>query len=223
MLFIIPTPIGNLGDISLRAIERLKTADFILAEDTRVSGKLLKHLGINGQLRSYHNNNEHRVVDSIVSELRSGSTAALISDAGTPGISDPGYLLISACINADISIECLPGATAFVPALVLSGLPSHHFYFEGFLPHKKGRQTRLRYLADLEDTFIIYESPHRIKRCIRELLEVCGQERKACLCRELTKLYEETVRYTLGELNSWAEKQTKIKGELVLVVAGKSN
>lgn len=223
MLFVIPTPIGNLGDISLRAIERLKTADFILAEDTRVSGKLLKHLGINGQLRSYHNNNEHRVVDSIVSELRSGSTAALISDAGTPGISDPGYLLISACINADISIECLPGATAFVPALVLSGLPSHHFYFEGFLPHKKGRQTRLRYLADLEDTFIIYESPHRIKRCIRELLEVCGQERKACLCRELTKLYEETVRYTLGELNSWAEKQTKIKGELVLVVAGKSN
>ncbi len=221
MLLIIPTPIGNLGDISVRATAQLGAVDFVLAEDTRVSRKLLDHLGITTRLRPYHAKNEHRTTKGIVSELQQGATAALISDAGTPGISDPGYLLVRACIDAGIDLECLPGATAFVPALILSGLPSHRFFFEGFLPHKKGRQTRLAYLASLEDTFILYESPHRIHRCLKELSAVCGDGRPACLCRELTKMHEEIVRGSLPEIVSWAEGRTKIKGEIVVVVGGR--
>lgn len=220
MLTIIPTPIGNLGDISTRAIEQLKQVDIILAEDTRVSGRLLKHLGISASLRSYHINNEHRITNQIVDELKEGASVGLITDAGTPGISDPGYLLVRACIDADVNVQCLPGATAFVPALVISGLPTHHFFFEGFLPHKKGRQTRLAYLASLEDTFILYESPHRIHRCLRELSTICGAERPACLCRELTKMHEEVVRGSLIELTSWADERAKIRGEIVVVVGG---
>ncbi|NND07167.1 MAG: 16S rRNA (cytidine(1402)-2'-O)-methyltransferase [Saprospiraceae bacterium] len=220
MLTIIPTPIGNLGDISVRAIEQLKQVDFLLAEDTRVSGRLLKHFGITVSLRSYHIKNEHRLTSQIVDELKEGACAGLITDAGTPGISDPGYLLVRACIDAGVNVQCLPGATAFVPALILSGLPNHHFFFEGFLPHKKGRQTRLAYLASLEDTFILYESPHRIHRCLRELSTICGAERSACLCRELTKMHEEVVRGSLIELVSWAEERARIRGEIVVVVGG---
>ncbi len=220
MLTIIPTPIGNLDDITFRALEKLKGVDQILAEDTRVSGRLLQHFNISTPLRSYHVNNEHRIVDSVVSDLLSGKEIALVSDAGTPGISDPAYLLVQACISAGIKIECLPGATAFVPALVVSGLPSHHFYFEGFLPHKKGRHSRLKYLATLDVTFILYESPHRIARCIRELIDHCGNERQACICRELTKLHEEVVRGSLEDLKAWSESKPKIKGEIVVVVQG---
>lgn len=220
MLYIVPTPIGNLGDITHRAIDILRQVDFVIAEDTRVSGQLLKHLDLNKAMRSYHVNNEHKVVESICQQLTSGQSAALITDAGTPGISDPGYLLIRACINREIEVQCLPGPTAFVPALVISGLPVHHFYFEGFLPHKKGRQTRLAYLATLVDTFVLYESPHRITRCIDELIVVCGAERQGCICRELTKLYEEVVRGSLQDLKTWASSKEKIKGEIVLVVGG---
>jgi 16S rRNA (cytidine1402-2'-O)-methyltransferase len=221
MLYVVPTPIGNLADITLRAIEILNQVDFISAEDTRVSGQLLKHLKINKALRSFHVNNEHRVVESITTQLVSGQNAALISDAGTPGISDPGYRLVRSCIVPEIEVQCLPGATAFVPALVVSGLPTHRFYFEGFLPHKKGKKTRLDYLASLPDTFIIYESPHRVIKCLKELAEACGAERQACVCRELSKLHEEVARGTLGDLGTWAEAKTSIKGEIVIVVAGK--
>ncbi len=221
MLYIVPTPIGHLGDITRRAIDVLRQVDFVLAEDTRVSGLLLKHLEINKHLRSYHANNEHRVVEPIVRQLVAGQSAALVTDAGTPGISDPGYLLIRACLDQGVEVQCLPGATAFVPALVVSGLPAHHFYFEGFLPHKKGRKTRLEYLAALPDTFILYESPHRMLRCINDLIEVCGGDRPGCICRELTKLHEEVVRGPLLELKTWADAKEKIKGEIVVVVGGK--
>jgi len=221
MLYIVPTPIGHLGDITRRAIDVLRQVDFVLAEDTRVSGLLLKHLEINKHLRSYHANNEHRVVEPIVRQLVAGQSAALVTDAGTPGISDPGYLLIRTCLDQGVEVQCLPGATAFVPALVVSGLPAHHFYFEGFLPHKKGRKTRLEYLAALPDTFILYESPHRIVRCINDLIGVCGGDRPGCICRELTKLHEEVVRGPLLELKTWADAKEKIKGEIVVVVGGK--
>ncbi|MCB0665254.1 MAG: 16S rRNA (cytidine(1402)-2'-O)-methyltransferase [Saprospiraceae bacterium] len=220
MLYVLPTPIGNLGDITIRTIELLRAVDFVIAEDTRVSGQLLKHLDISKPFRSYHVHNEHKVVDSIIQQLGAGQNAALITDAGTPGISDPGYLLIRECINKGIDVECLPGATAFVPALVISGLPAHHFYFEGFLPHKKGRKTRIDFLATLPDTFILYESPHRLVKCVKELVEACGVDRPACLCRELSKLHEETVRGTLLDLQNWAEKKDKVKGEIVIVVGG---
>lgn len=220
MLYIVPTPIGHLGDITRRAIDVLRQVDFVLAEDTRVSGLLLKYLEINKPLRSYHANNEHRVVEPIVRQLAAGQSAALVTDAGTPGISDPGYLLIRACLDQGVEVQCLPGATAFVPALVVSGLPAHHFYFEGFLPHKKGRKTRLEYLATLPDTFILYESPHRIVRCINDLIEVCGGDRPGCICRELTKLHEEVVRGPLLEIKTWADAKEKMKGEIVVVVGG---
>lgn len=220
MLYVLPTPIGNLGDITIRTIELLRAVDFVIAEDTRVSGQLLKHLDISKPFRSYHVHNEHKVLDSIIQQLGAGQNAALITDAGTPGISDPGYLLIRECINKGIDVECLPGATAFVPALVISGLPAHHFYFEGFLPHKKGRKTRIDFLATLPDTFILYESPHRLVKCVKELVEACGVDRPACLCRELSKLHEETVRGTLLDLQNWAEKKDKVKGEIVIVVGG---
>lgn len=221
MLYVLPTPIGNLGDITIRTTELLREVDFVIAEDTRVSGQLLKHLDISKPFRSYHIHNEHKVVDSIIQQLEAGQNAALITDAGTPGISDPGYLLIRECINKGIDVECLPGATAFVPALVISGLPAHHFYFEGFLPHKKGRKTRIDFLASLSDTFILYESPHRLVKCLKELLEACGADRPACVCRELSKLHEETVRGTLLDLQTWAEGKDKVKGEIVIVVGGR--
>ncbi|MGB0864692.1 MAG: 16S rRNA (cytidine(1402)-2'-O)-methyltransferase, partial [Saprospiraceae bacterium] len=174
MLYIVPTPIGNLEDITFRAVRILKEVDIIFAEDTRTSKKLLNHFEINTPLRSYHLHNEHKITDGLVQQLAAGQTAALISDAGTPAISDPGFLLVRACIQAEVKVECLPGATAFVPALVASGLPNDKFFFEGFLPHKKGRQTRLKYLAGLTYTFIIYESPYRLVKCLEQLSEHCG-------------------------------------------------
>ena len=220
-LFVVPTPIGNLADITERAIETLKSVDFVLAEDTRVSGRLLKHFDIQKPLRSYHNHNEHRTVQGIVTDILKGQTAALISDAGTPGISDPGYLLVKACLDAQIEISCLPGATAFVPALVISGLPTNRFHFEGFLPHKKGRHSRMQYLAALEHTQILYESPHRIKRTLEQLKNYIEPERPICLCRELTKLHEEVIRGSLEEVSLWAQSKEKIKGEIVLLIGGK--
>ena len=221
MLFVVPTPIGNLGDMSLRAINVLKDADFILAEDTRTSGKLLKHFNIDCPVRPYHNHNEHKIVARLVSEIKSGTTAALISDAGTPGISDPGYLLINACIEEKIKVQCLPGPTAFVPALILSGLPAHHFHFEGFLPHKKGRHTRLTYLSNLPVTFILYESPHRIKRTLMQLKEYIEVDRPVCICREISKLHEEAIRGSLAEVSDVVKGRPRIRGEIVLIVGGR--
>jgi len=219
MLYIVPTPIGNLEDITLRAINVLKDVDTILAEDTRTSKKLLDHYEIETALRSFHAFNEHASVNGIIDRLQNGETLALISDAGTPGISDPGFLLTRACMENDIKVECLPGATAFVPALVVSGLPCDRFHFEGFLPHKKGRKTRLEYLAQLPNTFVLYESPYRLLKCLNQLSEHCGQERMACVCRELTKLHEEVVTDSLEKLISHFSDK-KIKGEIVIVVTG---
>ena len=220
MLYIVPTPIGNLEDITFRAITVLKAVDTILAEDTRTSKKLLNHYEIETPLRSYHSFNEHASVNGIIERLQNGETMALISDAGTPGISDPGFLLTRACMQNDIKMECLPGPTAFVPALVVSGLPCDRFHFEGFLPHKKGRKTRLEFLAQLPNTFVLYESPFRLLKCLNQLSEHCGSERLACVCRELTKLHEEIVTDTLENLiKHFSEK--KIKGEIVIVVEGK--
>ncbi len=219
-LYLVPTPIGNLEDITLRALNVLKSVDVILAEDTRTSGKLLKHYEISKPLNSYHIFNEHKTVELLISRLQNGETMALISDAGTPSISDPGFLLVRSCLKADIKIECLPGATAFVPALVKSGLPSDKFVFEGFLPHKKGRKTRLDILAEEERTIILYESPHRLLKTIGQLIEVCGESRQASVSRELTKMYEETINGTLLEIKEHFEKG-QVKGEIVIVVNGK--
>lgn len=223
MLYLIPTPIGHLKDITFRAIEILQSVDLILVEDTRVSSKLLKHYEIQQALRSFHSHNEHRLTPQIIEKLKEGANIALISDAGTPGISDPGYLLVKACYEEDIQVDALPGATAFVPALILSGLPNHRFHFEGFLPHKKGRQTRLEQLCQLPNTFILYESPHRLEKCINQLSEHCGPDRKACICRELTKMYQDVQRGTLDELSiKLSNKEIKSKGEIVIVVEGKN-
>ena len=184
MLYIVPTPIGNLEDITLRALNVLKSVDLILAEDTRTSKKLLDHYEIETPMRSFHAHNEHKVLSNIIEQLKVGTDMALISDAGTPSISDPGFLLVRACRENEIELTCLPGATAFVPALVMSALPSDKFYFEGFLPHKKGRQTRLKYLATLHCTFILYESPYRLVKCLQQLAEHCGAERKVAVCRD---------------------------------------
>lgn len=219
MLYVVPTPIGNLEDITLRALRMLKEADVILAEDTRTSKKLLNHYDINTPLRAHHAHNEHATTPKLIAELEVGTTMALITDAGTPGISDPGFLLVRACVQAGIRVECLPGATALIPALVVSGLPCDKFYFEGFLPHKKGRQTRLKYLATLNCTFALYESPHRVAKCLRQLAEHCGQERNAVVCRELTKLHEEVKRGTLVELAEYFDEKN-VKGEIVIVVKG---
>ncbi|GAA4456662.1 16S rRNA (cytidine(1402)-2'-O)-methyltransferase [Nibrella saemangeumensis] len=219
-LYLIPTPIGNLEDITLRAINILKEADAILAEDTRTSGVLLKHLGISKPLHSYHIFNEHQTVQRIVNQIKSGKTVALVSDAGTPGISDPGFLLVRECLKNDIPVECLPGPTAFVPALVNSGLPADRFTFEGFLPHKKGRQTRLQELANEERTMIFYESPHRLLKSLEQFSQYFGSDRQASVSRELTKIYEETVRGTLPEIIAYFAEKT-IKGEIVIVVQGK--
>ncbi|MFZ4475201.1 MAG: 16S rRNA (cytidine(1402)-2'-O)-methyltransferase [Saprospiraceae bacterium] len=220
MLYIVPTPIGNLEDITLRALRILKEVTVVLAEDTRTSRRLLDHYGITTHLRAFHAHNEHTVVDRVVDELASGVDMALISDAGTPGISDPGFLLARACVAKGVRIECLPGATAFVPALVASGLPCDTFHFDGFLPHKKGRQTRLRFLAELPYTFVLYESPFRLVKCLDELIAVCGPERRACVARELSKLHEEITTTTLEALKLHYT-QKDVKGEIVLVVAGK--
>ena len=219
-LYLIPTPIGNLEDISLRALRLLGEVAVILAEDTRTSSKLLKHYNINTPMQSYHLFNEHKVVDSWVQRIKGGTTVALITDAGTPAISDPGFLLARACIAEEVAVECLPGATAFVPALVNSGLPAERFTFEGFLPDKKGRQTRLQQLAEEQRTMIFYVSPHKLLKTLADFITTFCADRKASLSRELTKLHEETLRGTLGDLQL-AYTDKIIKGEMVLVVAGK--
>lgn len=220
-LFLVPTPIGNREDITLRALRILRSVDTILAEDTRTSGKLLKHYEVATKMRSYHAFNEHRSLAALVARLQAGERMALISDAGTPAISDPGFLLVRACLEADVAVECLPGATAFVPALVKSGLPSDRFVFEGFLPHKKGRQTRLRQLAEESRTLVFYESPHRLAKTLQQLGEYLGEQRRASVSRELTKLHEETQNDTLAALLEHYTT-TPAKGEIVIVVAGKS-
>ncbi len=221
MLFLVPTPVGNLEDMTFRAIRVLKEVDLILAEDTRNTGKLLKHFNINTSMRSFHAHNEHKSIESIVRELASGKQMALVSDAGTPGISDPGFLLARACHMAGVGVQALPGATAFVPALVASGLPSDRFFFEGFLPQKKGRQTRLVYLSELPYTFILYESPYRLIKALQQLAEYCGEDRQACVCREISKLHEEVRPGSLSELADYYATDGVTKGEIVIVVAGK--
>ncbi|QIP14499.1 16S rRNA (cytidine(1402)-2'-O)-methyltransferase [Spirosoma aureum] len=219
-LYLVPTPIGNLDDITLRAIKVLQSVDAILAEDTRTSGVLLRHLNISKPLHSYHIFNEHQTVQRLVNQLKEGKTLALVSDAGTPGISDPGFLLVRECIKNDILVECLPGPTAFVPALVNSGLPNDRFTFEGFLPHKKGRQTRLSELAEEERTMVFYESPHRLIKTLQQFSEVLGPDRPASVSRELTKVFEENQRGSLSKLIAYFA-QKMIKGELVICVQGK--
>lgn len=216
-LYIVPTPIGNLDDITLRALKVLKEADLILAEDTRTSGKLLNHFDIETRKQSYHQHNEHRVLQSLIDRLIEGETMAVITDAGTPGISDPGFLLVRECIKNGIEVETLPGATAFVPALVNSGLPCDKFHFEGFLPQKKGRQTRLKELAAINTTLVFYESPHRLIKTLTQFAEYFGPDRPAAVSRELSKLHEENARGTLAELIDHFESKT-IKGEIVIVV-----
>ncbi len=219
-LYLVPTPIGNLEDITLRAIKVLQEADLILAEDTRTSGKLLKHYEISTPMQSHHMHNEHKILDKLLERLKGGDTIALISDAGTPAISDPGFLLTRACVEAGISVECLPGATALIPALVNSGLPADRFVFEGFLPLKKGRQTKLEQLATETRTMIFYESPHKLLKTLEQFTNYFGPERPASVSRELTKLYEETIRGSLSEVLAYYTTHT-VKGEFVLVVAGK--
>jgi len=221
-LLIVPTPIGNLEDITLRAINALKSVDLILAEDTRTSSFLLKHLGIEKPLRSYHQHNEHKILENLVADLQSGKNIALISDAGTPGISDPGFLLIREAIANGLQVVSLPGPTAFVPALVNSGLPCNEFSFYGFLPQKKGRQTRLKILAQETKTFIVYESPFRLLKLLQELKEHMGGERRASVSRELTKMFEETRRGTINELIAFYTTKA-VKGEIVVVVQGNKN
>lgn len=218
-LYLVPTPIGNLEDITLRALRILKEVDVILAEDTRTSGNLLRHYEIDKKVMAHHQFNEHQTVETVVQRIAGGQSVALITDAGTPGISDPGFLLVRACLAAGIEVECLPGATAFVPALVNSGFPCDRFYFEGFLPHKKGRQTKLKELAAYRQTFILYESPFRLVKTLEQLGELLGNERKACVSRELTKVYEENRRGSIADLVAWYKAHPP-KGEIVIVVEG---
>jgi 16S rRNA (cytidine1402-2'-O)-methyltransferase len=220
MLYLIPTPIGNLKDITLRAIEVLKEVDLILAEDTRTTSHLLNHYQITKQLTPYHQHNEHKVLHHLVSQLLEGKKMAVVTDAGTPGISDPAFLLVRECIKVGVKVECLPGATAFVPALVNSGIPSNRFCFEGFLPLKKGRQTLLKQLADEERTMIFYESPLRLVKTLEEFIVYFGEERQCAVSRELTKMFEENKRGSLRELADYFKEKT-VKGEIVIVVAGK--
>jgi len=219
-LYVVPTPIGNLKDITERALDVLRSADLILAEDTRTTGKLLRHYDIERPIRSFHLHNEHRAVDAIVDQIHSGLIYALCSDAGTPAISDPGFLLVRACVEADIHVSCLPGATAFVPALVVSGLPCDRFIFEGFLPHKKGRQKRLLSILEESRTSVLYESPHRVVKLLEEIIKYeCG-DRRIVLCREISKLHEEVVRGSVREvLARFVEKAPR--GEFVVVLGGK--
>ena len=219
-LYIVPTPIGNLNDITLRAVNVLRTVDFILAEDTRTTSFLLKHLGIEKKLRSHHKFNEHATVELVAGEIAAGRDAARVSDAGTPGISDPGFLLVRTCIGAGIEVETLPGATAFVPALVQSGFPCDRFCFEGFLPQKKGRTKHLLALAEEERTMVFYESPYRVVRCLEQFAEVFGPDRAVSVSRELTKKFEQTVRGSVAEVLGHF-RATEPRGEFVIVVAGK--
>jgi len=220
MLYLVPSPIGNLTDITFRAIEVLKSVDLILAEDTRTSATLLRHYRIDKPTASYHQHNEHKILDHLIGQLSSGKTMALITDAGTPGVSDPAFLLVRECIKNDIKVECLPGATAFVPALVNSGLPMNSFCFEGFLPLKKGRQTVLKKLTHEERTMVFYESPMRLVKTLKDFIEYFGAERPCCVSRELTKLFEENKRGSLQEVYDYFD-QKNVKGEIVIVVAGK--
>ena len=219
-LYVVPTPVGNLEDMTLRAIRVLKEADLILAEDTRTSGILLKHFEIKNALQSYHKFNEHQVLDGIITRLKAGDTSALVSDAGTPGISDPGFLVVRECVRNGIEVQCLPGATAFVPALVASGLPDERFCFEGFLPQKKGRMTRLNALAEETRTMIFYESPYRLVKTLTQFAELFGGERQVSVCREISKIHEESVRGTLAEVIAHFT-ETEPKGEIVIILAGK--
>ena len=220
MLYLIPTPIGNLKDITFRAIEILQAVDVILCEDTRTSSKLLKHYNISKPVSPYHQHNEHQIVQHIAEQMQAGKTFALITDAGTPGISDPAFLLVRECIKQNIKVECLPGATAFVPALVNSGLPTNSFVFEGFLPLKKGRQTKLKQLAEEQRTIVVYESPMRLVKSLEEFATYFGATRMCCITRELSKMFEENKRGTLQEVADYFKAKT-VKGEIVIVVAGK--
>lgn len=220
MLFIVPTPIGNLGDITLRAIEILKSVDLVLAEDTRTSGILFKKYEITTRLKSYHIHNEHKTVNGVIDQLKKGNKIALISDAGTPAISDPGFLLVREALKRDIEVEVLPGATAFVPALIKSGFPTDRFIFEGFLPHKKGRKTKLEGLKEETRTLIFYESPHRLQKLLEEIKTYYGDDRMVSVSRELTKIHEETVTNTVAEVLAHFSG-SKIKGEIVVVISGK--
>lgn len=217
MLYIVPTPVGNLEDITLRALRILKEADLILAEDTRTSGVLLKHFDIHNNMQSYHKFNEHQAVERLAERMKAGETMALISDAGTPGISDPGFLLARECVNCGVEVQCLPGATAFVPALVASGLPCDKFVFEGFLPQKKGRQTRLRTLSEEERSIVFYESPYRVVKTLQQLIETFGAERPVAVCREISKIHEQTVRGTLADALAHFT-QNEPRGEFVIIV-----
>jgi 16S rRNA (cytidine1402-2'-O)-methyltransferase len=218
-LYLVPTPIGNLADITLRALEVLKSVDTILAEDTRTSGLLLKHYGISRPLQSFHIFNEHRTLKGLIERLQGGEVMALVSDAGTPGISDPGFLLVREVLSQKLKLECLPGPTAFVPALVKSGFPTDRFVFEGFLPHKKGRQTIIKQLALEERTIVLYESPHRLIKTLEQLIEFMGESRRVSVSRELTKKFEETKTGSLGEVLSHFQ-QKEVKGEIVMVIDG---
>lgn len=221
MLYLVPSPIGNLADITFRAIEVLKSVDVILAEDTRTSSKLLNHYGISKPVSPYHQHNEHKIVAHIAEQLAAGKTFALITDAGTPGISDPAFLLVRECVKQDIRVECLPGATAFVPALVNSGLPITRFTFEGFLPLKKGKQTLLKQLAHEERTMVFYESPMRLVKTLEEFIQYFGAERRCCVSRELTKMFEENKHGSLHDV-CMHFKQKNVKGEIVIVVEGRT-
>ena len=221
MLYIVPTPVGNLEDITLRALRVLKEADLILAEDTRTSSVLLKHYDIHRPLQSYHKFNEHKAVEMLVERLKGGETMALVSDAGTPGISDPGFLLARECVRAGVEVQCLPGATAFVPALVASGLPCDKFVFEGFLPQKKGRMTRLQQLGAEDRTIVLYESPYRVVKTLEQLAEVMGPDRQVAVCREISKVHEQTVRGTLSEALAHFREHAP-KGEFVIIIGQKN-
>ncbi|MCE2996014.1 MAG: 16S rRNA (cytidine(1402)-2'-O)-methyltransferase [Flammeovirgaceae bacterium] len=219
-LFLVPTPIGNLGDMTIRGLEVLKSVDTILAEDTRTSGTLLKHYAISKPLQSFHIFNEHKALSGLIKRMMDGETMALISDAGTPGISDPGFLLVRECIQSGLKVDSLPGATALIPALVKSGFPTDRFVFEGFLPHKKGKQTTLKRLAEEDRTIIVYESPHRLVKTLEQMVEFFGEGRRVSVSRELTKLYEETVTDSLRQVITHF-KSKEVKGEIVLVIDGK--
>jgi 16S rRNA (cytidine1402-2'-O)-methyltransferase len=220
MLYLVPTPIGNLDDITLRALDTLKTADYVLAEDTRTTGKLFKHHNIQQKFRAFHAHNEHKATSAIIDDLSAGMNIALVSDAGTPGLSDPGFLLVRACHEAEIQVTCLPGATALIPAVILSGFPSDRFSFEGFLPHKKGRQTRWEQLSQLDSTFVCYESPHRLLKFLREAEANLAADQQIAVVREISKIHESVHRGTATELIAFFEaNQDKARGEIVIVVS----
>ncbi len=221
MLYLVPTPIGNLSDASPRSIETLQKVSLVLAEDTRNTGKLLNLLGISNKMKALHAHNEHQQIDYIINLLSAGEDIAMVTDAGTPGISDPGYLLVHACHENEILVTCLPGPTAFVPALAASGIASDKFFFEGFLPQKKGRKTRMEFLSTLEYTFILYESPYRLIKCLKEIVSHCGGERVICVAREISKLHEEIIQGKAENLLLNYENRPSIKGEFVIIVAGK--